>query len=272
MADSIFPSANNVGSGKTITEPTLASLLGAVFGATKGQVVSGLAASAGAGLSASVAAGVALVDGRLITEDAGALAMTANATEYLYLDVALDVSGNATAAALAKSATVPAATATSKPVLLAKIVSGAAAITSVRDYRTLVADPTNPLQFQASGYSATIPIGDPSGYVGDYRFRKHPQYRFAFVTFWENSSGSCNHRVWVQPHTKGIQTSSTVALANGTLVTTRIDLSAIADFEPTHVQAQLLNVVSDSVTCRTWIHFSNDPEALAYTHDVVANY
>lgn len=104
MATKVFPTVADIGGdGKTIRESLLAGLIDP-FGAWK---ISGFTVSTQTGRNVTLAPGKAMVAGRIVTTDANAVfQIPYSTTQYIHLRLAVDGSGNVTAADMVADASV----------------------------------------------------------------------------------------------------------------------------------------------------------------------
>jgi hypothetical protein len=133
MADKAFPSVNDLGGGKTLTEANLRDFVGGLMAASGAFVVSGLVVpGSSASLSITIPSGVCYVDGYRLEADAEGITLPGSQTSYIYLQYSIDGSGNITGHGLVSNTTgiTPA-----RSILLATAVAGSSTITSTTDRR-----------------------------------------------------------------------------------------------------------------------------------------
>lgn len=128
MVDSVFPNTND-----NMDEATLRAWAAAIANSLP-YVRSGFIVTAGAGLTVNVAAGEAFDQGTRISRNVATngVALTANATNYVFVSID-DALQNTVTFTVNTTGTKPAV----PSVLLAAVVTSAAAVTSVTDRRNL---------------------------------------------------------------------------------------------------------------------------------------
>lgn len=133
MADKAFPSVNDLGGGKTITEANLRDLIAGLMAASGAFVVSGfLVPASSVNLTITIPLGVCYVDGYRIEADAEAITVTASNTHYVYLQYAVDGSSNLLSHGLVSNTT---GITPSRAILLCQLIADVSAITSTVDRR-----------------------------------------------------------------------------------------------------------------------------------------
>lgn len=134
MTTKIFPTVNDVGGGKTITEVNFVTLIKAFL--AKNFVVSGFTAPASsADLVLPIDPGEACISGYDVSVDVITnVTCTASATNHIYLKLTRDVSNNVTGATFEVNTT---GVAPADSVKIRTAVTGASSITSTADARIL---------------------------------------------------------------------------------------------------------------------------------------
>lgn len=135
MADLIFPSANDIGGGRLISEVNFAKVMAAL---TDGNfVVDGFTFPSSNGtLTLATSTGIALIDGRFIEVNTpNSITVAASSTLYLFLEITVDGLNNATAYQYITSPLITPPNARS--VLLAKLITGISSITNIYDQRKI---------------------------------------------------------------------------------------------------------------------------------------
>jgi len=155
MAVKIFPTVNDVGgggAGKVISEANLVNLIRQFL--RQNFVLTGFTVPASStNLTLSVAAGEANISGyRVVIDTATTITCTASATNYIYLNLTRDASGNVTGAIFTVNTT---GTATAYSILIATAVTDANTVTSTTDKRILY-----PFSYSQLPYTPVNKAGD----------------------------------------------------------------------------------------------------------------
>lgn len=132
MATTVFPTTNDIGGGRLLSEENISSLVKLLLG--QSFVNSGFTVpSSSADLTLDVAAGEAVIDGfRVNIDSVTTVTCTASQTNHIYLKLTTDVDGNVDGAEFEVNTT---GTAPSQSLKIAEAAADGAAVTSTTDRR-----------------------------------------------------------------------------------------------------------------------------------------